>query len=209
MSSGINFLLDRVDKRLEGTERSKTMLGNTKEVWTTCMEIMKEYLTAQVSGNDHNDKSPYKETARDMFSALGMIFGSAGGFLFAPQSRDSAAARLFGFFRNAGGLVADLNFVFGKDYDQRHKIVGSSCGVASFLNIIMRWVSNDKLVRALNHISIALDDFGLTYWANASKEKNDIQDQKEAAEKMQAEQQQPQKEEKNLTKNIHEDIASS
>jgi hypothetical protein len=85
-------------------------------------------------------------------------------------------ARFFGNMRNVGGILADYKLVFNKVADPARsndqKIVGGTCSLASILNILMRWV-DPKLARALNHISIAADDFGLTYWAQSSKRDND------------------------------------
>jgi hypothetical protein len=118
----------------------------------------------------------------DLAKQIGTIFllaGSIGGSIFAHKERDSKSARFFGNMRNIGGIVADWKLIFNDVKDDARRafdlrFVGGMCSTASILNILMRWV-DPALARTLNHISIALDDFGLTYWAQSSKRDNDQQ----------------------------------
>ncbi len=164
ISSGINYMLELVTNRLkkQGVKvPSHDMWENTKVIGGELMNVCKDFLT-----NAKTDENwVHKITS---FFLLG---GSAGGFLFASKDRDTWLARLFGNVRNIGGFFGDYDLVTNRKYDVHKKVVGLSCGVASILNMIMRWV-NPELARTLNHISIAADDFGLTYWAQDSRRHN-------------------------------------
>lgn len=167
ISSGLNYLFELVKDRHGGKPPGDGDLWrNTKETWTTSVEIFKDMLKGDQS----------KEDLPKQLATVFLLAGGLGGFTFARKSRDSALARFFGNMRNAGGIFADWKLMFNKDPDATRakdlRIVGFTCSIASILNILMRWV-DPKLARALNHISIAADDFGLTYWAQGSKRDND------------------------------------
>lgn len=167
VSSGINYMLELVTNRLKKQEikvPSHDMWQNTKVIGGELLNVCKDFLT-------NADTSHYKENWVHKITSFFLLGGSAGGFLFASKDRDTWLARLFGNIRNLGGFVGDYDLVTNKKYDVHKKVVGLSCGVASILNMIMRWV-NPELARSLNHISIAADDFGLTYWAQDSRRHN-------------------------------------
>lgn len=165
VSSAMSYLLDKVVKRNGNKQPGVgSAIENTKGVFKHSMDIFRDFF---------NSKS--KESLLEKTGLLGLGLGSLGGLLFASQERDSFAARLFGNLRNFGGLAADYELVFNDDttWRSKHKrLVGLTCSTASILNIIARWV-DPKLGRILNHLSIAADDFGLTYWAQMSKKDND------------------------------------
>lgn len=164
ISSGVNYMLELVTNRLKKQNvkiPSHNMLENTKVIGGELLKLCKDFLT--------NAKTD--ETWVHKLTSLFLIGGSAGGFLFASNDRDTWSARLFGNMRNIGGFTGDYDLVTNRKYDIHKKVVGWSCGVASILNMIMRWV-NPELARTLNHISIAADDFGLTYWAQDSRRHN-------------------------------------
>lgn len=168
VSSGINHMLELVQNRNGGKQLGNNMIENTKLVLKNFYDIFKDMFLLK--------KAPEKFT--EQLGALCLLGGSIGGILFAKKDRDSGAARFFGNMRNAGGMVVDVDLICNKDPHPTRardkKIVGLTCITASILNILMRWVS-PELARSLNHISIAADDFGLTYWAQSSKRENDLQ----------------------------------
>lgn len=170
VSSGLQYLFELVRDRHGGKNpATHNILENAKETLKTSFSIFKDILT-------------FNRTHEDLpkqISASFLLMGSIGGLIFSPTERDSYLARFFGNMRNIGGLVADWKLIFNdvknnlrRAFDLR--LVGSLCSTASILNIIMRWV-NPELSRSLNHIAIAIDDFGLTYWAQCSKRDNDEQ----------------------------------
>jgi hypothetical protein len=165
ISSTMSYIFDKVISR-NGDKQPGigSAMENTKGTIKHTLDIFKDFF---------NPKS--KETLVEKFGIAGLGLGTLGGLLFASHERDSLAARFFGNLRNLGGLVADYELVFNKDTTWRsaHKrTVGLTCSTASILNIIARWVNPD-VGRILNHLSIAADDFGLTYWAQMSKKDND------------------------------------
>lgn len=165
ISSTMSYIFDKVVSR-NGDKQPGigSAMENTKGTIKHTVDIFKDFF---------NPKS--KETFVEKFGIAGLGLGTLGGLLFASHERDSLAARFFGNLRNLGGLVADYELVFNKDTTWRglHKrTVGLTCSTASILNIIARWVNPD-VGRILNHLSIAADDFGLTYWAQMSKKDND------------------------------------
>lgn len=164
ISSGVNYMLELVTKRLEKAKikvPSYNMWENTKIIGGELINVCKDFLTNAKTDENFVHK----------ITSFFLIGGSAGGFLFAPKDRDTWLARLFGNIRNIGGFFGDYDLVTNRKYDVHKKVVGLSCGVASILNMIMRWV-DPQLARTLNHISIAADDFGLTYWAQDSRRHN-------------------------------------
>jgi hypothetical protein len=170
VSSGLQYLFELVRDRHGGKNpATHNIIENAKETLKTSFAIIKDILT-------------FNQTYEDLpkqISASFLLMGSIGGLIFAPKERDSFLARFFGNMRNIGGLVADWKLIFNDIADNARRafdlrFVGSLCSTASILNIIMRWV-NPQIARALNHIAIAIDDFGLTYWAQCSKRDNDEQ----------------------------------
>lgn len=167
ISSTLNYIFEHVADRHGGVQPGNgNMLENFKEVGKTTLSVIKDALSF----------NPEHEDLPKRLATLGMGIGTLGGLAFAAKSRDSFAAKLFGNMRNIGGLIADWKLVFNDVEDKSRsrdlRLVGSSCSTASILNILMRWVGPEA-ARMLNHIAIALDDFGLTYWAHASKKDND------------------------------------
>ncbi len=167
ISSGLNCLFEHVKDRHGGKNPGEGDLWkNTQEVLKTSKNIFKDIIKGDQS----------KEDLGKQLSTIFLLLGSLGGLALAKDSRDSGLARFFGNMRNIGGLIADYKLVFNTVEEparaRDQKIVGGTCTIASILNILMRWV-DPKLARALNHISIAADDFGLTYWAQSSKRDND------------------------------------
>lgn len=167
VSSALNYLFEHVADRHGGKHPGgDNMLANAKAVVKTSIDVFRDIF--------HLDTS--KESFAKQIGTLFMSAGSLGGLLFAPKDRDSIWARLFGNMRNIGGLVADWKLIFNdvmndpsRAFDLR--LVGSLCSTASILNILMRWV-DPKLARSLNHIGTALDDLGLTYWANQTSKRD-------------------------------------
>ncbi|MCE2928269.1 MAG: hypothetical protein LW817_01400 [Candidatus Caenarcaniphilales bacterium] len=168
-SSAMSYLFEHIKDRHGGTHpHPDSMLDNSKAVLQTSVDIFKDMFTL-------NTKT---ESFPKQIATLFLFLGSIGGGLFASQDRDSFAARLFGNMRNIGGGIADILLIFNDakgDPSRRRDqtIVGSSCLAASIANILMRWVKNPKLARTLTHISLAMDNFGLSYWAQSSKKDND------------------------------------
>lgn len=160
ISSGFNTLLGLVNQRHGGKQPNASIAENTKTVFRTFADIFSDALTRKSS----------TEELKNVIASSFMLGGSFGGMLFANQDRNTILAKFFGNMRNLGGLITDISLLFSNYKHDR--VVGATCGFASVLNIIMRWVSED-VARAINHISIALDDFGLTYWAHESKRQND------------------------------------
>lgn len=160
ISSSINYLLHLIDGEYKGKTPDDSPLGNTKAVFSKLGEMISGIATKKwtVTG------------ILDGFTVLGMLGGSTGGLAFANKVRDSWPARLFGLVRSSAGFTGDARFVQGNDLHKR--FAGALMMVASVLNVFMRWVGDDT-ARILNHLSIALDDFGLTYWVNESKRRND------------------------------------
>jgi hypothetical protein len=166
ISSFMSYVFDKVVSRNGGEQPGiGSAIENTKGTIKHTIDIFKEFFN-----NNSN------ESLVEKIGIAGLGLGTLGGLTFAAKERDSFAARFFGNMRNIGGLVADYELVFNQDPDRkrsRHKrTVGVTCSTASILNIIARWV-DPKLGRILNHLSIAADDFGLTYWAQMSKADND------------------------------------
>lgn len=166
ISSGLSSLFEHVKDRHGGKNPGTTIAENTKQVLSTSVDILKDIFTGNRS----------KEDLKKQMGTMFMLVGSGVGMAFASKDRDSWLARIFGNLRNLGGLLIDWDLIFNNDADRQvsndKRLVGGSCITASILNIFMRWV-NPEVARAFNHISIALDDFGLTYWAQSSKRDND------------------------------------
>ncbi len=168
ISSGLNYLFEHVkDRHGDKHPGEGNAWKNTTETLKTSGAIFKDMFRGDQS----------KEDLLKQLATIFMLVGSMGGLAFARDSRDSLLARLFGNMRNAGGIIADGKLIFNKVLDPLRanvlRTVGAVCSFASVLNILMRWVEDDKLVRTFNHMSIALDDWGLTYWAQNSKRDND------------------------------------
>ncbi len=161
ISSGINYLLHLIDNRYDGKTPNSSPKENLKATWLKFKELVTDFGKGKVAKG---------ESAWDIFAVAGMLLGSTGGLAFAKEQRDSWAARIFGLLRNAAGFAGDGRFVIGNDVHKR--IAGASMMFASIANIFMRWVGDD-VARVLNHLAVALDDFGLTYWAHESKRRND------------------------------------
>ena len=165
ISSFMSYVLDKVVRRNGDVQPGiGSSWENTKGIMKHTKDIFKDFFSTKS-----------KESLIERLSIAGMGIGTFGGLLFASQQRDSWMARFFGNLRNVGGLVGDYELVFNNDKTWRgphKKTVGLTCSTASILNIIARWVS-PELGRILNHLSIAADDFGLTYWAQMSKKDND------------------------------------
>lgn len=168
VSSGLQYLFEHVKDRHGGEHPApESMSENAKIVFKTSLEIIKDIF----KGNTKHEDFPKQ------IATVCMLTGSIGGFIFSPKDRDTLTARFLGNLRNIGGIIADWKLIFNDVKDDLRRawdlrLVGSLCSSASLLNILMRWV-NPELARSLNHISIALDDMGLTYWAQSSKRDND------------------------------------
>ena len=167
LSSGLNYVFEHVKERNGGRNPGAgDLVENLKKTVTDSIDVITDIFKGKRD----------KEDIYKQIGTAGLLGGSIGGMLFARNSRDSFLARVFGNMRNLGGLAADYKLIFNnaKDPDQSRyqREVGSLCSIASVLNIFMRWV-NPEMARMLNHISIAADDFGLTRWAQVSKEDND------------------------------------
>lgn len=167
ISSGLNNLNDLITERLGGKQPSESVSQNVNAVLKEGQQLVKEFFTTI---------KPLKPAANevgmlDQFSTISTITGGCGGLLFAAQDRNSLPAKFFGSFGNIGGFLLDISMAFSKN--ARKRVIGLSCGLASLSNILMRFV-NKKLSKFLNHVSIAADTFGMTYWAQSSKEINDL-----------------------------------
>jgi len=170
VSSGLQYLFELVRDRHGGKNpATHSIKENAKQTIQTSLAVLKDIFTFNQTHEDF----------KKQISTAFMLIGSFGGLAFASKDRDSLLARFFGNMRNIGGIVADWKLIFNdvknnirRAFDLR--LVGSLCSTASIMNIIKRWV-NPELSRTLNHISIAIDDFGLTYWAQCSKLDNDEQ----------------------------------
>lgn len=167
ISSSLNYLFEHVMDRHDGKHPGgDNMFKNAGAVFKSSIDVFKDIFTLNTS----------KESLAKQLGTLFMSTGSLGGLAFAREKRDTMLARIFGNMRNIGGLIADWKLIFNdiKNDDRRTfdlRFVGSLCSTASILNILMRWV-DPKLARSLNHIGIALDDLGLTYWANQSSKRD-------------------------------------
>lgn len=167
LSSGLNYVFEHVKERNGGKNPGAgDLVENLKKTFSDSIDILSDIVKGKRDKEDI-----YKQLA-----TVGLLGGSLGGMLFTRHSRDSFWARIFGNMRNLGGLFADYKLIFNKAKDpaqsRYQREVGALCSIASILNIFMRWV-NPEMARMLNHISIAADDFGLTRWAQVSKEDND------------------------------------
>ncbi len=170
ISSTLGFLFEQVNERHGGKPPGNgDIWKNFSETMKSSVEIFKDIFR----GNQTHENS------FDQLGLMGMGLGTLGGLIFASQDRDTIAAKVFGILRNLGGLGSDIKFMTSPSKDPARardlKIVGSVCGGASVLNILMRWTGSEEIARILNHLAIALDDFGLTYWASRSKKDNDQQ----------------------------------
>ena len=169
LSSGLNYVFEHVKEINNGKNPGAgDLIENMKKTFSDSVDI----LTDIVKGK-RDKEDLYKQIA-----TVGLLGGSVGGMLFARHDRDTFWARVFGNMRNIGGLFADYKLIFNKAKDavqsNYQRQVGALCSIASILNIFMRWVS-PEMARMMNHISIAADDFGLTRWAQVSKEDNDVE----------------------------------
>ncbi len=166
ISSGLNNLIDLVTERLGGKQPSTSIMENSKAVLHESQILVKEFLTTLKPLN-----SSEGEKLIDQVATLGTIIGGAGGLVFAAKERNSLPAQIFGSLGNISGFALDLSMIVAKNL--RKKVVGYSCGLASLGNIAMRFTDR-KLAKILNHAAIAADTFGMTYWAQSSKEMNDV-----------------------------------
>lgn len=177
ISSAFAYLFEHVKSRHGGQYPGTTMIENMKVTINTSIDIFSDMFkdfSLRLKEGSWRDIGP--ESFQKQVGTIALFLGSFGAMLFANQERDSWLARLFGGLRNLGGLVADWELIFNDDPDKENsktkRIVGTSCITASILNIFKRWL-DPKLGRAFDHIAIALDDFGLTYWSHSSKKDND------------------------------------
>lgn len=166
LSSGFNYWLEMANNRKDKIS-DKNPIENAKDTVKAVAKVFTDFVQGKTQGG---------ESWLDIVSAFGMTLGGLGGLAFAAKERTSIAARVFGLMRNFGGICGDFSFMGGKGIPDKRKKhirrVGSSCLLASVTNMIMRFVP-EKISRILNHIAIAADDFGLTYWAHLSKVFND------------------------------------
>lgn len=140
----------------------KSFTENALHVWDGLKSSLKNIY------NFKGDKSFWK----DLFSLSGsalMSIGTGFGMLTSFMDRNTPLAKLFGFFRNLGGILGDATLIgFEKG---KHQHAGWAFVIASVLGIVQRWVINDDVAQIFTHTKDALNTLAFTLWNMGDAEK--------------------------------------
>lgn len=160
--SGSNTILSMIHKRLGDALPNNDLKENTKAILNTGFEVFRDFSKGQTN----------KEETNFIISSLTVLAGSIGGMVFGSQDRDTPLAKAMGTIRSIAGVAVDIGLFLKNNFHE--KIVGLSCGTASLCNLALRWIPNENIAKAVNHLGLATDDFGQTYWAYESRRRNKI-----------------------------------
>lgn len=160
--SGSNTILSMIHKRLGDKLPNNDFNKNTKAIVKTAKDVFKDFTHGKTN----------KEETNFIISSLTVLTGSIGGMLFGAQDRDTPLAKAMGSIRSIAGVAVDIGLFLKNNVHE--KVVGLSCGTASLCNLALRWIPDENIAKAVNHIALAADDFGQTYWAQESRRRNKV-----------------------------------
>jgi hypothetical protein len=147
------FLGEYLEKLVpEFKEPGKTWKENNQAVMKGLGQIMQRIREGKYTGED---------IRFPLFSSM-MFVGTLGN-LAAHDEISTWRARIYGLIRCIGGFGGDLELIVNAPH-KFLKWVGNSCGLASVVNVLQRWVKNETLANALGHIGRSADDTGFTMW---------------------------------------------
>jgi hypothetical protein len=160
--AGPKMALVAAENHMKKTSGFTSVEENTKHVWEGLKESFKNIRRFK------KDRL-FFEDLLSLSGSLMMSIGTGFGMLTSFMKRDTPLAKLFGVFRNFGGILGDATLIGFKD--GKHRQAGWSFVLASVLGIVQRWVLNDDVAQIFTHTKDALNTLAFTLWNMGDAEK--------------------------------------
>lgn len=172
LSSGINVVLEHMEARIGKLSRDDGFKHNNQKVLNGFKSMVNDLMNPNADINER----------MKMFLALGgggfMLAGAVPALLFARNSLNSTAAKIFGTIRSIGGFLGDLSIILFStkptvEEQRKEKIVGSFFFVPTIMDILQRWINQDSDANEIfNHAKTSLNTIGEVLWSSFSTDRN-------------------------------------
>jgi hypothetical protein len=172
LSSGINVVLEHMEARIGKLSRDDGFKHNNQKVLNGFKSMVNDLMNPNANINER----------MKMFLALGgggfMLAGAVPALLFARNSLNSPAAKIFGTIRSIGGFLGDLSIILFStkptaEEQRKEKIVGSFFFVPTIMDILQRWINQDSDANEIfNHAKTSLNTIGEVLWSSFSTDRN-------------------------------------
>ncbi|MEY3370880.1 MAG: hypothetical protein RLZZ361_1550 [Cyanobacteriota bacterium] len=172
LSSGINVVLEHMEARIGKLSRDDGFKYNNQKVINGFKSMVNDLMNPNANINER----------MKMFLALGgggfMLAGAVPALLFARNSLNSTAAKIFGTIRSIGGFLGDLSIILFStkptaEEQRKEKIVGSFFFVPTIMDILQRWINQDSDANEIfNHAKTSLNTIGEVLWSSFSTDRN-------------------------------------
>jgi len=176
LSSGINVVLEHMNDRIGELSNKDSFKTNNAKV----VNGFKSMLHDLVHGVHIKERT---KLGLALGGAGAMITGAIPALLFARDSLNSWASKLFGSMRAVGGLMGDLSIIlFSSKTDpaerQKEKLVGSLYLIPSMMDFMQRWITQSSDANEIfNHAKTALNTIAEVLWSSLSTDRNVKQNQ--------------------------------
>lgn len=171
LSSGINVVLEHMNDRIgELSKKDSFATNNTKVI-----NGFKSMITDLIQGVHFKERT---KLGLALGGGAAMIAGAIPALLFAKNSLNSWASKIFGSLRAVGGLMGDLSIIlFSSKTDPEEKrkeqLVGSFYLIPSMMDFIQRWISQSSDANEIfNHAKTALNTIAEVLWSSLSTDRN-------------------------------------
>jgi hypothetical protein len=172
LSSGINVVLEHMEARIGKLNRDDGFKVNNQKVLNGFKSMVADLMNPNANRNER----------LKMFLTLGgggfMLAGAVPALLFARNSLNSPAAKIFGTIRSIGGFLGDLSIILFStkptlEEQRKEKIVGSFFFVPTIMDILQRWINQDSDANEIfNHAKTSLNTIGEVLWSSFSTDRN-------------------------------------
>jgi len=171
LSSGINVVLEHMNDRIGELSKDDSVKTNNKKV----IDGFKSMLHDLINGVHIKERT---KLGLALGGGAAMIAGTVPALLFARDSLNSWASKLFGSVRAIGGLMGDLSIIlFSSKTDPEEKrkeqLVGSFYLIPSMMDFMQRWITQSSDANEIfNHAKTALNTIAEVLWSSLSTDRN-------------------------------------
>lgn len=171
--AGINFPTEEIVKRVGELSKHDSFAANNQKVLDGLKAMWEDF-----KNPNHHINDRFK-LGSIFFASASMLIGAIGGLLFSPKSLNNLPASIFGFIRSIGGLVGDLNLMFGKNSTNKEKTIGGLYAIGSLMDMTQRWITDPTINELYNHAKTSLNTISTMLWTHKSTDRNISEERKD------------------------------
>lgn len=171
LSSGVNVVLEHMNDRIGDLSKHDSFAVNNKKVISGFKSMIRDLIYG----------AHIRERTK-LFLALGggaaMLAGAVPALIFARDSLNSMASKIFGSIRTVGGLLGDLSIILfssktDPDEKRKEQLVGAFFLIPSMMDFLQRWMNQSADANEIfNHAKTALNTIGEVLWSSLSTDRN-------------------------------------